>query len=260
MIIGISGKAQAGKDTTGKIIQHYLTRPDMALSSFELLSELEQEQTWKIKRFATKVKQFLSILTGIPLKDFEKESVKNSYLGDEWKVKWLYNEKGRTATMDRQNAYPHIPFSSITVREALQIIGTDLFRDRFHPNTWVNALMVDYGIDDLQYFKAYPDNYNLPNWIITDCRFPNEANAIKDRDGIVLRINRPIKVEGMYEKDKAGFDVLNYTVNRPISMHESELALDDYKFDYIIENNGTIQDLINNVKKFTDEKIIKEMV
>ena len=31
-----------------------------------------------------------------------------------------------------------------------------------------------------------------PNWIITDCRFPNEAKAIKDRDGISIRVNRII--------------------------------------------------------------------
>ena len=29
-----------------------------------------------------------------------------------------------------------------------------------------------------------------PNWIITDVRFPNEADAIKGRGGIIIRVNR----------------------------------------------------------------------
>ena len=32
--------------------------------------------------------------------------------------------------------------------------------------------------------------------------------------------------------------------------HESETALDNAKFDYIIENNGTIEELLNKVKKY----------
>jgi len=38
--------------------------------------------------------------------------------------------------------------------------------------------------------------------------------------------------------------------------NESETALDDYKFDYVIENNGTIEDLIIKVK----EILIKEEI
>ena len=39
--------------------------------------------------------------------------------------------------------------------------------------------------------------------------------------------------------------------------HISETALDDAKFDYVIENNGTIEELIEQVKKILiKEKII----
>ena len=76
-----------------------------------------------------------------------------------------------------------------------------------------------------------------PNWIIADTRFPNEVKAIKEKDGIVIRINRET----------------NY-----VSNHSSEIALDDYEdFDYTIDNNNCIDCLIEKVKEILKhEKII----
>ena len=73
------------------------------------------------------------------------------------------------------------------------------------------------------------------NWIITDVRFPNEAQAIKDRGGIVIRVNR--------------LDVDKFTTNFPQTLHPSETALDDYKFDHVIDNNGSLEELIGKIKQ-----------
>ena len=55
----------------------------------------------------------------------------------------------------------------------------------------------------------YPVINKLPNWIITDLRFPNEARVIKQHQGITLRVNREThKVASL--------------------VHESEIALNDY--------------------------------
>lgn len=70
-----------------------------------------------------------------------------------------------------------------------------------------------------------------PNWIITDLRFPNEANAIKDRGGITVRINRAEA----------------YTSGSVKNLHSSETALDRYDFDYVIINSGTIEELQQKV-------------
>ena len=102
----------------------------------------------------------------------------------------------------------------MTAREFLQKLGTESVRDVLHNDAWVNALFSDYSQHD--------------RWVITDCRFPNEAEAIKDRGGIIIRVNR------------AGV--------KPVNDHESETALDEYEFDRIIENNGTIEDLKETVK------------
>lgn len=197
-IIGISGKMGSGKDTLGKI-----------------LCELAPQ--YEIKKYATKLKQIASLLSGIPIKKFKDEEFKKNLMSSEW---WTLN-KPTPAYGDMYN--------SMSVREFLQRIGTDALRDGLHPDVWVNALMADYKVKST--FKGVT-NYNtnpiieyVPNWIITDVRFPNEVQAIVDRGGIIIRINRT-------DKSRINAD------------HPSETALDNWDgFNYVIDNNGTIEDL-----------------
>jgi hypothetical protein len=89
----------------------------------------------------------------------------------------------------------------VTVRQALQELGTELFRKEFHENTWLNALFADYkpiGMTD-GWIPTYndPDNSGLnptaepiyPKWIITDIRYPNEANRVLEHRGILIRVH-----------------------------------------------------------------------
>jgi FMN phosphatase YigB (HAD superfamily) len=66
-------------------------------------------------------------------------------------------------------------------------------------------------------------------YVITDCRFPNEADAIRAAGGQVLRVIRP--------------------GNKPVNAHKSETALDHYAFDGYILNNGTLDDLSDEVNR-----------
>lgn len=84
-----------------------------------------------------------------------------------------------------------------------------------------------------------------PNWIITDLRFPNEMEAVKERQGITIRVVRPVK-ETAYEK-----------AYRETHLHPSEKALDDAEFDYEIINDGTIADLVEKVREIlVNEKLL----
>ena len=118
----------------------------------------------------------------------------------------------------------------------LEIIGTDIVRT-INPDIWVTSLMNDY----ISYADAISGTSEIkklyPNWCITDVRFLNEVKAIKEKDGIIIRINRET----------------NY-----VSNHSSEIALDDYEdFDYTIDNNNCIDCLIEKVKEILKhEKII----
>lgn len=93
MIIGISGKIGSGKDTVGKIIQYLTYKPWTTLEGekgkdapYDLKDWLDDgrgisishsSNTWQVKKFAYKLKQICSLLTGIPVEDFEKQEVKD---------------------------------------------------------------------------------------------------------------------------------------------------------------------------------------
>ncbi|MFA6327736.1 MAG: hypothetical protein WCX15_02545, partial [Bacilli bacterium] len=80
---------------------------------------------------------------------------------------------------------------------------------------------------------------SIDHWIITDVRFPNEVDAIRERGGIIIRVNR-----------KHGYNTPDGKWKEmPINYHASETALDNYNFDYIIENNKTVKELEEEVKK-----------
>lgn len=229
MIIGISGHMRSGKDTVGVMIMR-LCNPEYDFSEFGCYTN-----PWQIKKFADALKEIASILTGIPRADFEKEEVKNSNLGREWdKYECCFNldkcRRPENKYMDyTEGSYEcdaecvgYTTERSMTVRELLQKLGTDAIRNQLHTNAWVNALMSKYRGDS--------------NWVVTDVRFPNEAEAIRERGGILIRLNRNIG---------------------STSTHPSETALDNYgHFDYILDNNGTLEELEARVKSILQERNI----
>jgi hypothetical protein len=204
MIIGISGYAGSGKDQVASMIQ-----------------EIQSDKDWQVRKFAGKLKTVASILTGIPVENFEDQDFKNTMLGNEWA-----NRRGNHAQM--------------SIREFLQILGTESIRIGLHRNAWINALMSEYrdekGIQILDDGTMKDWSKPLPNWIITDCRFTNEAIAVKERGGIVLRINRP----GVF----------------PINNHPSEIDLDRWNFDGVINNDGNLNDLYTKVKNILENENI----
>lgn len=209
-LIGISGKAGSGKDTIGEIIQK--------------LCLTNKGPQFEIKKFAGKLKQTASLLTGISIEKFEDQEFKKTILGSEW---------GKTTKQNPLNAIE--PFKDITfvemmsVRDLLQKLGTEAMRNGLHENVWVNALFANYTEDK--------------QWVITDVRFPNEFKAIKEKGGIVIRVNRPGYGNSMKELAEA---------------HPSETALDGHDFDYVIENDGNLEKLISKVKEILlTENIIK---
>lgn len=227
-IIALSGYAGAGKDLVGQFIQ-LLNSPDEIQqgTNIDRLTNiddwwLEEQSGWEIKKFAGKLKTIASMLTGIPVEKFENQEFKTTTLGEEWDF----------ADADDQA-------NIMTVRMFLQKLGTDGLRNGLHTNTWVNALFADYVYN----MSGYSDRMTVldmdelyPNWIITDCRFPNEAEAVHKRGGIILRINRP------------GITAVN--------AHPSETSLDDWKFDGIITNDGSKQDLFNQVKFHLEKQFV----
>jgi dephospho-CoA kinase len=206
-LIGISGKIGSGKDTIYSIIRGF---------------GLTNKQTsWENKKFAGKLKEIASILTGISQEKFEDQEFKQTILGPEW------------GTPTKSNVLNSIePFKDITflemmsVRELLQKIGTEAMRNGLHENVWVNALFSDYKEDSL--------------WVITDVRFPNEYKAIKEKEGIVIRVERPN----------------SSSKKKEITQHPSEIGLDNFDFDYTIHNDSTLENLVSKVREILKKENI----
>lgn len=266
-LIGIAGKMQSGKDTIGKIIQYltcknmnkdsYWSQADFFGDNFHAAKWLSLNSDYQIKKFADSLKDMVCILLNCTREQLEDKEFKEKELGEEWaiwKVLLINGSRFGGLYLDKKTAKYTSQFSSLqptevvkeilTPRKLLQLLGTECGRKIIHPNIWCNSLMSKYtkkftgktfhaaGIGREVHDTEYP------NWIITDVRFPNEADAIKERGGIIIRVNR-----------KHGYNTPDGKWKEmPINYHESERALDNYDFDYVIENDTTIAELKEKVK------------
>lgn len=108
------------------------------------------------------------------------------------------------------------------VRRVLQRLGTDAVRT-MDPDFWVRAAMREVDVRRLDLGARI---------IMTDVRFPNEADAIRERGGILLRLWRPEAIVA--------------------DAHSSETALDDYPDDAIVSNEGTPEELQGAARFFVE--------
>lgn len=117
------------------------------------------------------------------------------------------------AFADSLKAYCRVAFGMQEKDGALlQYVGTEIFRKKDY-NFWINQL----------FLKLEEDQPEVA--IITDMRFLNEANFIKDLEGHTIKVVR-------YNKDGSAF----FDETRSM-LHQSEIELDNYNFDYVFTND-----------------------
>ena len=103
----------------------------------------------------------------------------------------------------------------LSPRDVLQRFGTDLCRAQFGDDIWVKTL-----------FRQLDPSADV---VISDVRFPNEAQAIKDHGGILINI---IREGGPGTTHK----------------HISESAMDGYTgWNHTLYNNGLFSDLYEQI-------------
>jgi len=106
----------------------------------------------------------------------------------------------------------HIEEHKERFRPMLQWWGADFRRHYKGESYWLDKM--------LRKMRSVADPEML---VITDVRYPNEADLVKKAGGIMLRVERETGLE---------------------DAHSSENLLDDFEgFDYRLTNNGTIYDL-----------------
>ena len=206
-IIGFSGLAGSGKDTAADLLCSY------DKSKYQKMS------------FGDAVKDVAAAAFGWPrdlLQGGTSESRAFREVPDEFWSKVLNK-----------------PF---TPRLALQLIGTECFRNTIDNNFWI------YVVQN----RIMSEQDKEKTFLVTDVRFPNEVKMIHDLGGIVLRIKRGTLPNwyidaSNYNKQKAE----GLTVELPKSLeniHVSETALAGLNLeDFVITNNGTFDDLLKAV-------------
>ena len=129
----------------------------------------------------------------------------------------------------------------ITPRWVLQYWGTDVCRNHFHNDIWVASV-------EHRLLNSKEDI------VITDCRFSNEVAAIKNAGGIAIRVQRGLNPEWYdsaiaYNRGPNGNSswALSKMKLDNMKIHASEYSSIGLKYNYIIENNGTIDELHNKM-------------
>jgi len=130
----------------------------------------------------------------------------------------------------------------LTPRWILQYWGTEVCRVGFHDDMWVASLenRLRKSTDDI---------------VITDCRFPNEIKAVKRIGGQVVRVTRgpePAWYDDAKSMNKGASRNMNWALSKhrieELGIHASETAWVGSKFDAVLDNNGTLDELYNQIE------------
>ena len=135
---------------------------------------------------------------------------------------------------------------TLTPRWILQYWGTEVCRKGFHDDIWIAALenKLRNSQDDI---------------VISDCRFPNEIASIKRAGGIVVRVVRG--PEPNWYQDavnvNAGPTNMSWTISKmhldKLKIHASETAWVGTKFDFVLDNNNSLDHLYQQVKHLAQD-------
>lgn len=110
----------------------------------------------------------------------------------------------------------------LTPRRMAQWLGTEVGRELGGPDVWIRRCLSPYDGGD---------------WVIPDVRFPNEVDAIDAYGGYIVGIQGP-------SRRKLGWEA---------QWHVSESAADDIGTNFVLRNEGTTQDLRNQVEWLVSE-------
>jgi hypothetical protein len=125
----------------------------------------------------------------------------------------------------------------ITPRWVLQYWGTEVCRNGFHKDIWVASVE----------HKLLTTKDNV---VITDCRFANEVNALKNVGAITMRVNRgqpPEWYDDAVSYNKGEIGNMSWSISKSKldrhRVHASEYSSVGLEYDHYIDNNGSLEDL-----------------
>ena len=219
-ILGLSGRKQSGKDTASNFLH------GIELLSIGLISDFKFNEAGKLivpttvvdgqgnekldygifdlergktdsgffEYMANNVWPFIKAYS---FADMLKMNVCVDVLGLTYEQCYGADDQKNTSTHIKKEDFPGIDGTgAMTAREVMQYVGTDFFRN-IYPDVWADST--------IRRIKSEGTAFA----VITDCRFPNEVDAIKKEGGKVIRLTRNGKADDDHSSE-ASLDKENY--------------------------------------------------
>lgn len=169
---------------------------------------LENEFGFRRTSIATPVK----ILTGLIMHTID------DFIG--WTPSWTEGEPWTARAVDDAKR------DNPGIRSLLQVVGTDIGREMYGRDVWVNQV------------SETLDRSSLPRIVVDDLRFPNEADVLRESDFIIIRLERD---EHDWTAGAAGDRSMR------IAGHVSEIAMQEIEPDYTV-SAGSVGELEESVR------------
>jgi hypothetical protein len=133
----------------------------------------------------------------------------------------------------------------LSPRLALQLYGTECMRTVFSDDIWAAAVI-----------KRWNDS-GQPDTVITDCRFKNESEQIKNNDGYVIRVKRgeePDWYDDYFQlmENNSWFEISQFR-SAGVFPHISETDWIGLDFDHVLTNDGTLNELYFKIKEIINK-------
>lgn len=229
-LIAISGVRGAGKDSVTSMLQYCLSVPKI-FRQYWIYKHFRKWISPKYKRlaFADPLKKMLAILLNIPASKFNDRHFKEDCVVNiptlDFTLSAFTEDTNRLSDSKFNRMVksldPELIESNLTIRQLMQYFGTEICQKYFGRNVWINATL---------------KHSNGPT-IISDLRFKAEYEAIKKHNGFIIYVSRP-----------------GYWFGQHASEREMEELLNANQYDYVINNNGSVEDLFNKVKYLCNDK------
>lgn len=195
-------------------------------SGKDTVSQYIKQRGYVQDSFAASLKDIVSVLFGWPRELLEGDTEQSRAFRETVDLYWSKK----------------LDMPAFTPRYALQYIGTEVLRNGFHQDIWLSSL---------EYRLLKNENSQV---IISDTRFENEVDMIRGAGGVIIRVKRGDDPEWWPTAQLANQgDEVALATMKMVGVHYSEWAWANTVPDFVINNDGTLEELYSQVDQVLEQ-------
>ena len=200
VLMGLCGKARSGKDTVASIAMNHMADADA-----------EEAWDWVVAKesFAAPIKSMVAMLL------------------DFFGIASIMNREEMSVYLDGDAKENKIDAIGASPRELMQTLGAEWGRDIINPNIWLTCIANRLP----NYEEAAKHGHKGAMIFVTDVRFDNEAEIIRNLGGTIVQIDSGARKLEDVER-----------------CHSSEGGVSPHLIDVTIDNSGSIEELSDKVR------------